>query len=146
MQPSNQSLGRPEQAVILAGGRGERMRPLKDILPEPMIEIHGKPFLEHQILMLRDQGFRRILLLLGYLPDVVRDYFGDGSRWGVRIDYSVTAVEDNPGRRLKLAEPKLEPCFLLLYCDNYWPMQMDRMWRRFVETNAPMMADRKSVV
>jgi len=115
------------------------MRPLTDIRPKPMIEIRGKPFLEHQILLLREQGFRRILLLLGYLPEVVQDYFGDGSRWGIQIDYSVTAVENNTGRRLKLAEPKLEDCFLLLYCDNYWPLPMDRMWRRFVEAGAPAM-------
>jgi D-glycero-D-manno-heptose 1,7-bisphosphate phosphatase len=138
-QQPNQALQRPTQAVILAGGRGERMRPLTDIRPKPMIEIHGKPFLEHQILMLREQGFRRVLLLLGYLPEVVRDYFGDGSKWGMEIEYSITAVEDNTGRRLKLAEQKLADCFLLVYCDNYWPMQMDRMWRRFVETGAPAM-------
>jgi D-glycero-D-manno-heptose 1,7-bisphosphate phosphatase len=138
-QQSNQALQRPTQAVILAGGRGERMRPLTDIRPKPMIEICGKPFLEHQILMLREQGFRRVLLLLGYLPEVVQDYFGDGGKWGIEIDYSITAVEDNPGRRIKLAEQKLEDCFLLVYCDNYWPMQMDRMWRRFVDAGAPAM-------
>ena len=114
LQQPNQALRRPTQAVILAGGRGERMRPLTDIRPKPMIEVNGKPFLEHQILMLRDQGFKRVLLLLGYLPEVVRDYFGDGSKWGMEIDYSITAVEDNTGRRIKLAEKKLEDCFLLV--------------------------------
>jgi len=138
-QQPNQTLQRPTQAVILAGGRGERMRPLTDIRPKPMIEVHGKPFLEHQILMLREQGFRRVLLLLGYLPEVVRDYFGDGRKWGIEIDYSITAMEDNTGRRIKLAEQKLADCFLLVYCDNYWPMQMDRMWRRFVEAGTPAM-------
>ena len=96
-----------------------------------MVEIHGKPFLSYQIEQLRDQGFERILLLLGYLPEVVQDYCGDGSRWGVKVEYSVSAVEDDTGRRLKLAAPHLDPYFLLLYCDNYWPMQMERMWRRF---------------
>jgi D-glycero-D-manno-heptose 1,7-bisphosphate phosphatase len=129
----------PTQAVILAGGRGERMRPLTDLRPKPMIEVGGKPFLEHQIAMLKEQGFKRVLLLLGYLPDVVRDYFGDGRKWGLEIDYSVTAVEDKTGRRLKLAENKIEDLFFLLYCDNYWPMPMDRMWRRYLEANVPMM-------
>jgi D-glycero-D-manno-heptose 1,7-bisphosphate phosphatase len=104
-----------------------------------MIEIHGKPFLEYLIEMLRAQGFERILLLLGYLPEVVRNYFEDGSRWGVKIEYSVTAEENETGRRLKLAEQYLDPCFLLMYCDNYWPMQMDRMWRRFVEADVAAM-------
>jgi D-glycero-D-manno-heptose 1,7-bisphosphate phosphatase len=104
-----------------------------------MVEIHGKPFLEYMVEMLEEQGFERILLLLGYLPDVVRDYFGDGRRWGVEIDYSVTAFEDNTGRRLQLAAPYLDPCFMLLYCDNYWPMQLDRMWRRFTSVDVPAM-------
>ena len=76
-----ESLQRPKQAVILAGGRGTRLRPLTDTRPKPMVEFHGKPFLEYLVDMLREQGFARVLLLLGYLPDVIQDYFGDGSRW-----------------------------------------------------------------
>ena len=59
-----------------------------------MVEVLGKPFLTYQIEQLRDQGFSKILLLLGYLPEVVQDYFGDGSRFGVKIEYSISAVED----------------------------------------------------
>jgi histidinol-phosphate phosphatase family protein len=136
---SNLSLLRPKQAVILAGGRGERLRPFTDIRPKPMILIHGKPFLEYLLTMLRAQGFERIVLLLGYLPDVVQEYFGDGSRWGMEITYSITPIEDETGLRIKKAEHLLEECFLLLYCDNYWPMQMDKMWQRFVTTAAPAM-------
>jgi D-glycero-D-manno-heptose 1,7-bisphosphate phosphatase len=104
-----------------------------------MVEIHGKPFLEYQVEQLRDQGFERILLLLGYLPEVVREYFTDGSRWGVKIEYAVSAVEDETARRLKLAASRLDPYFLLLYCDNYWPMHIDKMWHRFVTANVPAM-------
>jgi histidinol-phosphate phosphatase family protein len=132
-------VGRPTQAVILAGGRGTRLRPITDTRPKPMITIHGKPFLEYLVEMLRDQGFKRILLLLGYLPQVIQDYFGNGGRWHVEIEYVVSAVEDETGRRLKLAEPDLDPCFLLMYCDNYWPMQIDKMWARFVTTDALAM-------
>jgi D-glycero-D-manno-heptose 1,7-bisphosphate phosphatase len=63
------------QAVILAGGRGTRMAPITDTIPKPMIKIEGKPFLEYLIEMLREQGVQRILLLLGYLPEVVQEYF-----------------------------------------------------------------------
>lgn len=130
---------RPTQAVILAGGRGTRLHPLTLTRPKPMVEIQGKPFVEYQIEQLRDQGFKRVLLLLGYLPEVVRDYFGNGRRWGIKVEYSVSAVEDETGRRLKLAEPFLDPGFLLLYCDNYWPMSMKRLWQRFVAAGAPAM-------
>ena len=132
-------LSRPTQAVILAGGRGVRLRPLTDTIPKPMIKFHGKVFLEYLIEMLRNQGFERVLLLLGYLPEVIQDYFGDGKRWGLEIEYSVSPVENETGRRVKLAEPYLHPCFLLMYCDNYWPMRMDKMWQRFVAANVPAM-------
>ena len=104
-----------------------------------MVEILGKPFLGYQIEQLRDQGFKKILLLLGYLPEVVQEYCGNGSRWGLKIEYSISAIEDETARRLKLAEFLLDPYLLLLYCDNYWPMQIDKMWPRFVGSRAPAM-------
>jgi histidinol-phosphate phosphatase family protein len=128
---------RPRQAVILAGGRGTRMRPITDDRPKPMVPILGRPFLEYQIEQVRDQGFEHIVLLLGYLPEVVQDHFGDGRDWGVRIDYSVTAPDQLTSSRVATARPIIDPCFLLLYCDNYWPMQMDRMWERFREAGKP---------
>jgi histidinol-phosphate phosphatase family protein len=130
---------RPTQAVILAGGRGSRLKPLTDTRPKPMVEVLGKPFLAYQIEQLRDQGFKKVLLLLGYLPEVVQEYCGNGSRWGVKVEYSISAAEDETGRRLKLAHDLIDPCFLLLYCDNYWPMSMDKMWPRFVASRVPAM-------
>lgn len=130
---------RPKQAVILAGGRGTRLRPLTDTRPKAMVEFHGKPFLAYIIEMLRDQGFERVLLLLGYLPEVIQDYFGDGGRFGVEMSYSVSLPDDHTVRRLRLARDRIEASFLLLYCDNYWPMQMERMWAHFESTNVPAM-------
>ena len=134
-----ESLQRPIQAVILAGGRGTRLRPLTDMRPKPMVEIHGKPFLEYLVEMLREQGFERILLLLGYLPYVIQDYFGNGSRWGIQIDYSVSDADDLTVRRVQLAKECLDACFLLMYCDNYWPMRMEKMWECFTTANVPAM-------
>jgi len=128
---------RPRQAVILAGGRGTRMRPITDDRPKPMVPILGKPFLEYQIEQLRDEGFDRILILLGYLPEVVMDYFGDGSRWGVKIEYAVTEPDDLTSKRVSEARHLIDPCFMLLYCDNYWPMKMNRMWERFKQAAKP---------
>ncbi len=129
----------PTQAVILAGGRGTRLAPLTDTRPKPMIEFHGRPFLEYLVVMLREQGIRRILLLLGYLPQAVIDHFGDGSRFGVEIDYSVTPVEDDTGLRVRRAADRLDPVFLLMYCDNYWPLPLDRLWRAYVRAGAPAL-------
>jgi D-glycero-D-manno-heptose 1,7-bisphosphate phosphatase len=104
-----------------------------------MIEFCGKPFLQYQIEQLRDQGFEKVLLLLGYLPEVIQEFFGDGKRFGIEIKYSVTDVADETGRRVKLAEPLLQPCFLLMYCDNYWPMQIEPMWEQFQASGASAM-------
>ena len=65
-------------------------------------------------------GFERILLLLGYLPEVIREHCGAGCRWGVEIDYSVSAAADESASRLKL-QSRLGPYFLQLYCDDCWP-------------------------
>ncbi|MBF0160473.1 MAG: HAD-IIIA family hydrolase [Magnetococcales bacterium] len=127
------SLSRPKQAVILAGGRGTRLAPLTDHCPKPMIPFHGRPFLEYLIELLRTRGFDRILLLLGYLSDQIISHFGDGSRFGVTIQYHVTPVEDDTGSRVRKALPHIEPLSLLLYCDNYWPIPWEQLWQQFVQ-------------
>jgi D-glycero-D-manno-heptose 1,7-bisphosphate phosphatase len=130
---------RPTQAVILAGGRGTRLQPITDTRPKPMVEFHGRPFLEYVIEMLRDQGIERVLLLLGYLPDVVQDHFGDGTRLGVEIDYAITAPDDLTGSRMARAADLIDEDFLLLYCDNYLPLDLDRMWSAYRSAGAAAM-------
>src|SRR5689334_18121330 len=130
---------RPRQAVILAGGRGVRMRPLTDDRPKPMVEFHGRPFLAYVIEMLRDSGFDRVLLLLGYRAEVIQNYFGDGSRFGIDIEYSVSSPDDLTVRRVQLARHRIEDSFMLLYCDNYWPMRIDHMWSHYQAVGAPAM-------
>lgn len=127
---------RPTQAVVLAGGRGTRLRPLTDTRPKPMVEFHGKPFLAYIVEMLREQGFERVLMLLGYLPEVIIDHFGDGSEFGIAIEYDVTGADDLTAFRVDHARDRLDERFLLLYCDNYWPMRMDAMWEAYVDSGA----------
>ena len=115
------------------------MRPYSDTRPKAMVEFAGKPFLEHLLDMLRGQGFTDVLLLLGYLPDVITSHFGDGSRLGLRIKYSTTLPEDLTAHRVQQAASLLDERFLLLYCDNYWPMRFDDMWRCYLERGAPVM-------
>jgi D-glycero-D-manno-heptose 1,7-bisphosphate phosphatase len=101
-----------------------------------MVEFHGKPFLEYIVEMLRDQGFDRILMLLGYLPDVIRNHFGDGSRLGVEIIYDETDPDDLTAYRIQHAADLIDDIFLLVYCDNYWPMRFEDMWRQFLASGA----------
>jgi D-glycero-D-manno-heptose 1,7-bisphosphate phosphatase len=115
------------------------MRPLTDTKPKPMVEFHGRPFLEYVVELLREQGFERVLMLLGYLPEVIQEHFGDGSGFGLEVDYSVTGPDDLTVSRVRAAHHLLEGSFLLLYCDNYWPLRMDDHWRHFLRLGAPAM-------
>jgi D-glycero-D-manno-heptose 1,7-bisphosphate phosphatase len=116
-----------KQAVILAGGRGTRLKPLTDTVPKPMILMNGKPFLEYLIEMLKENGIHEIVLLLGYLPEKIIEYFGDGERFGVKIKYSISDVSDETGTRIKKAEKVLQNYFLLMYCDNYFPLNLKKL-------------------
>ena len=94
---------RIEKAVILAAGRGTRMRELTAELPKPMIEVRGKPVLQHIVEGLRDAGIRDCLIVVGYRADAVQDFFGDGSRYNVAIQYKTQTVQDGTGRVVELA-------------------------------------------
>ena len=80
------------QAVISAGGRGERLRPFTDNAPKPMVPVLGKPLLEWHVGQFKKFGVRDFVFALGYLPEVISEYFGDGSRFGVTIRYFVEHI------------------------------------------------------
>ena len=117
----------PQQAVILCGGLGSRLRPLTDNLPKPMVPVNGRPFLAYLVQELREQGIRRVLLLTGYRGEMISGYFGDGERAGVEITYSHGPVEWETGRRVWEARDQLEAGFLLLYSDNYVPFSREKL-------------------
>ena len=76
------------KAMILAAGRGERLRPLTDHTPKPLLEAGGRPLIEHLILALAQGGFRELVINLAYRGDQIRSHLADGERWGLRIEYS----------------------------------------------------------
>jgi dTDP-glucose pyrophosphorylase len=78
---------RTNQMVVMAGGQGSRLQPDTRTCPKPMLRVHGKPILEHIIERGKNEGFRRFVLAIKYLGHMIEDYFGDGSQWGVEIDY-----------------------------------------------------------
>jgi N-acetyl-alpha-D-muramate 1-phosphate uridylyltransferase len=78
----------PRAAMILAAGRGERMRPLTDATPKPLLEIHGRPLIEWHVIALVDAGFERVVVNLAWLGAQIRSFLGDGRRYGVDIEYS----------------------------------------------------------
>src|ERR671911_1311474 len=102
------------KAVIMAGGQGTRLRPLTSNQPKPMIPIVGVPCMEHIVSLLREHGFNEIVATLQFMPEEIRDYFGDGSDWGVSMSYSVEDVPAGTAGSVKLAERHLEGERLLI--------------------------------
>jgi len=76
------------RAMILAAGRGERLRPLTDSVPKPLLEVGGKPLIEHHLDHLASAGFREVVINLSHLGDQIRDTLGNGKTWGLNIHYS----------------------------------------------------------
>ncbi len=96
-------------ALIIAGGEGERLRPLTSERPKPMIPVADKPILQYQVEWLAGQGVSDVILLCGYKADVIQKHFGDGSRFGLRVHYSVEQEPLGRGGALKLGARLLPP-------------------------------------
>lgn len=119
------------QVVILAGGLGTRLRPITEKVPKPMVPVAGEPFLYWQIQDLKAQGYTKILLLVAYLGEQVRQFFGDGSGIGIEIDYSFEPEPMGTGGALKNALPKLESEFILVNGDSFLKAPLAQMERCF---------------
>ena len=117
----------PTQAVLFCGGLGTRLRPLTNNLPKPMVVVNDRPFLHHLLEQLAQQGITRFLLLTGYLSETISNYFGDGSKYGWSIEYSVGPTEWDTGRRFWEARNKFDNHFLLLYSDNFVQFNLTKL-------------------
>ncbi len=107
------------KAVILVGGEGTRLHPLTYEIPKAMVPVLNRPFLEHTIAYLKNYKVKDIILALSYLPEVIQNYFGDGSNSGVKLNY---AVEDNPlgtAGAVKNSERYLTSTFVVLNGDVF---------------------------
>ena len=111
--------------AILAGGLATRLRPLTETVPKSLVEINGEPFLWHQLRLLRENGVGRVVLCVSYLGEKVRDSVGDGSGFGLHIDYSFdgSTLLGTAGA-LKRALPLLGDSFFVLYGDSYLPIDL----------------------
>ncbi len=106
------------QAVILAGGAGKRMGELARDVPKPMVPIAGRPILEHLIAWARREGVERVLLLIGHKGDVIRQHFGDGSAYGLAIDYHQETEPLGTAGAVREVADRLDESFLVLYGDT----------------------------
>lgn len=124
------------QAVILSGGFGTRLKPFTDTMPKSLYPINNIPFIDYLINQVKSFGIDNILILLGYLPEKITNYLGNGSRYGVNITYDIAPLNYETGARLKHAISKIYDKFLLLYCDNYCPIDYSKLLNDFCNNNS----------
>jgi NDP-sugar pyrophosphorylase family protein len=126
--------------AILAGGLATRLRPVTAKIPKALVAVAGKPFLAHQLTLLHSAGFRRIVLCVGYLGDMIEKKIGNGARFDMRVNYSF----DSPrllgtGGALKRATPLLGEYFFVLYGDSYLPINYRDVARAFLASGKPAL-------
>ena len=118
------------QAILLCGGMGTRLRSVVADRPKPMADICGKPFLQYLLEMLRDKGITEVIFALGYMGEMIEEYFQDGSAFGLKIAYSYEEEPLGTGGAIRNALPKiLEEEVLVLNADTYFPMDYQGLYR-----------------
>ena len=122
-------------AVILAGGLATRLKPLTEQIPKVLLTVAGRPFLEHQLELLRSEGISQVLILAGHLGERIQETFGDGTRYGISIRYSF----DGPtllgtGGAIRKALPLLTDRFFVIYGDSYLTCSFRDVQQVFVES------------
>lgn len=127
-----------KQAIILSAGLGARLRPYTDTMPKPMLPILGKPMLEWHVEQFKKHGVTEFFMNTHYLPEVIKDYFGDGSEWGVRITYSFEPVILGTAGGAKGFEPYLDDEFYLTYGDTFSLVDYSKMAAAFATKKDPI--------
>lgn len=131
------------RALILAGGEGIRLRPLTNDRPKPMVEVCGKPILEHQIRQLRQAGITDITVLESYLPHVIQSHFGDGSRFGIDMTHIVAGKELQSGGAIKKGLESISPLernVLVLFGDIISNVDLRKLMKQHVTDEALLTA------
>ncbi len=130
------------QCVVLAGGLGTRLGPLTASVPKALIPVAGRPFADHQLTWLAGDGVREVVFCIGHLGEQVRNFVGDGSRWGLGVRYvdDGTALRGTGGAlRLAFEEGVLEPAFAVLYGDSYLQVDVGAVMAAFDDRGADVL-------
>jgi NDP-sugar pyrophosphorylase family protein len=121
--------------VILAGGLGTRLGEITKTIPKALVEVNGEPFLAHQLRLLRKNGIDRVVMCISHLGEMIHEYAGDGSAFGVRLDYSFDGpVLRGTAGAIRNALPLLDEAFFVLYGDSYLPCNYSAVRAVFEES------------
>ncbi len=124
--------------ALLAGGLATRLRPITERIPKALVTVAGEPFLAHQLRLLHANGLRRVVLCVGFLGEMIEAEFGDGSAFGMQLEYSFDGEKLlGTGGALVRALPRLGEAFLVLYGDSYLPIDYPAVVRAFVSSGKP---------
>jgi mannose-1-phosphate guanylyltransferase len=115
------------KAVILAGGLGTRLQPYTTFVPKPMLPLGEKPLLEHLIEWLRKNGIKTTVLCVSYLRKTIEDYFEDGERFGMNIEYAIAGKPLATAGQLKTAEEFIDDSFVCVYGDSIFDFNLKNM-------------------
>lgn len=117
------------RAIIVAGGRGDRLQPITDNIPKPMIEVAGKPILFHIIELFKKYGITEFIITLCYLPESITSYFGNGEKFGVKIDYVFEDLNSPLGTAgaIKSAKKFINETFIVTYADILRELDIKKM-------------------
>ena len=115
------------KAVILAGGLGTRLRPLTYKKPKPMLPLGGKPMLEHLIKWIKKNNVKEIVLCTSYLHKTIENYFGNGKKFGVSIEYAISKKPLATAGQLKTAEKLVDDTFVCVYGDSIFDFNLKGM-------------------
>jgi len=121
------------KAVILAGGLGTRLQPYTTFLPKPMLPLGEKPILEHLVDWTRKNGIKSMVLCVSYLRKTIEDYFEDGKRFGVNIEYAVSNKPLATAGQLKTAEKFIEDTFVCMYGDSIFDFNLRSMINQHIQ-------------
>ena len=124
------------KAIILAGGLGTRLQPYTTFLPKPMLPLGEKPILEHLVGWTRKNGIKSIVLCVSYLRKTIEDYFEDGKRFGVDIEYAVSNKPLATAGQLKTAESFIDSTFVCMYGDSIFDFNLRKMIKQHKKKKA----------
>ena len=117
-----------EQAVIIAGGLATRLYPVTKKIPKSMIEINGKPFIDHQLKLLKNNGIEKVVVCAGYLGEMVEEYVGDGSNWDLDVKFSFDGEKLlGTGGAVRKSIAMLDERFFVIYGDSYLPVDFRKV-------------------
>jgi mannose-1-phosphate guanylyltransferase len=121
------------KAVILAGGLGTRLQPYTTFLPKPMLPLGEKPILEHLVDWTRKNGVKSVVLCVSYLRKTIEDYFEEGKRFGVNIEYAVSNRPLATAGQLKTAEKFIDDTFVCMYGDSIFDFNLRNMINQHIQ-------------